>query len=68
MSLIRRFSKRVLGAGIVRRVKGERYHTRTQSRYKKRVSALRRVQKKELQSDMERQGLIEEKTTRGPRR
>lgn len=68
MSLIRRFSKRVLGAGIVKRVKGDRYHLRSQSKNRKRVSALRRVAKREKQADMERQGLVEEKTFRGPKR
>ena len=68
MSLIRRFSKRVLGAGIVKRVKGDRYHLRAQSKNRKRVSALRRVAKHEKRADMERQGLVEEKTFRGAKR
>ena len=45
------------GAGIIRRVKGARYYDRVKSRTKRRVSALRRIEKKEKQADMERLGL-----------
>lgn len=65
MSLIRRFTKRVQGAGIVRRVKGARYRLRIQSQAKRRVSALRRVLKHEKNAELERMGL-EPKTPRGP--
>ena len=47
MSLIRRFTKRVQGAGIVRRVKGIRYKARNQSQSRIRNSALRRLAKRE---------------------
>jgi hypothetical protein len=65
MSLIRRFTKRVQGAGIVRRVKGIRYHLRSQSKNRRRTSALRRVEKREKIAEKERLGLIEPKTARG---
>ena len=70
MSLLRRFSKRVLGAGIVRRVKGNRYKLRDVSRNKRRTTALRRVEKRQKTEEKERLGLIEPKdpTKRGPRR
>lgn len=68
MSLVRRFSKRVLGAGIVRRVKGNRYKLRDQSKTKRRTSALRRVAKRTKTEEMERLGLIEPKDARGHRR
>ena len=69
MSLVRRFSKRVLGAGIVRKVKGGRYKLRDLSKGKRRVSALRRVEKREKKDEMERLGLINPADTkRGPRR
>ena len=69
MSLVRRFSKRVLGAGIVRRVKGNRYKLREQSRGKRRVSALRRVEKRSTIEEKERLGLVEprEQKRGGPR-
>ena len=65
MSLIRRFTKRVQGAGIVRRVKGDRYHERPASRNRRRTSALRRVEKREKNAELERLGLIEPKAPRG---
>ncbi len=67
MSLVRRFSKRVLGAGIVRRVKANRYKLRDQSKTKRRTSALRRVEKRLKTEERERLGLIEPKELRGPR-
>ena len=39
-NLLRRFSKRVLGAGIIQRVKGGRYKERNQSKYKVKVKTL----------------------------
>ncbi len=67
MSLIRRFTKRVQGAGIIRRVKGARYHDRLKSQSKRRKSAIRRITKKETLAEQERLGLIKE-VVRGPRR
>ncbi|MBV9349386.1 MAG: hypothetical protein JO026_01415 [Patescibacteria group bacterium] len=68
MSLVRRFSKRVLGAGIIRKVKGSRYRLRGESRTKRRNSALRRVAKFEKKEEMERLGLSEPKDPRAGRR
>ena len=59
VSLVRRFSKRVLGAGIIRRVKGNRYRLREMSKGKRRVSALRRVAKRAKTAELERLGLID---------
>ena len=53
------------GAGIVRKVKGIRYHARNQSKNRKRVSALRRVEKKEKTAELDRLGLIEARPVRG---
>lgn len=65
MSLIRRFSKRVQGAGIVRKVKSVRYHGRSQSKNRRRTSALRRIAKREKNADLERLGLIKHEPIRG---
>lgn len=67
-SLIRRFTKRVQGAGIIRRVKSARYHERLKSKTKRQKSALRRIDKKEKMAEMERLGLVKEKPARGGRR
>lgn len=39
-NLIRRFSKRVQGSGIIQKVKGGRYKERNQSKYKVKVKTL----------------------------
>lgn len=67
MSLVRRFSKRVLGAGIIRRVKDRRYYKRNVSASKGRLSALRRIAKREKTAELERSGLVDPKA-RGPKR
>ncbi|XKT74165.1 MAG: hypothetical protein ACJKTH_02290 [Patescibacteria group bacterium UBA2163] len=68
MSLIRRFSKRVQGSGVVRRAKGIRFHQRAVSKNKRRDSALRRLAKQEKRQEMELMGLIQPRTRGGRRR
>lgn len=66
-TLIRRFSKRVQGSGLIRKAKSLRYHTRTQSKTKKRSAALRRIAREEKRATMERAGLIQPREVRrGP--
>lgn len=66
-SLIRRFSKRVQGSGVVRRAKSIRFHARTVSKNKRRDSALRRLAKQEKRQEMELLGLVQPRT-RGRRK
>lgn len=69
-SLIRRFSKRVQGSGIIRKVKGSQYFERALSKKKQHNAALRRIARDEKRATMERQGLIEPRdprTGRAPR-
>lgn len=65
--MIRRFSKRVQGSGIVRKVKGTRFHQRTVSKNKRRTNAIRRIAKGEKREEMARMGLVQPRT-RGGRR
>lgn len=44
-NVMRRFSKRVQSSGVVKEAKGNRYHKRAQSTYKKHRSALKRLAK-----------------------
>lgn len=67
MGLIRRFTKRMQGAGIVRKIKGIRYYLRTQSKGKRKMSALVRVEKHAKKIEMEKLGLLEARPER-PRR
>ena len=64
-SLLRRFSKRVQGSGIVRKAKSIRYHLRSVSKNKRRGSALRRISRQEERAQKEKLGLIQPRTRRG---
>ena len=66
-ALIRRFQKRVQGAGIIRRVKGARYTERPKSKLRRKKSAVRRITRREEYAEKERLGLIKE-VVRAPRR
>ncbi len=43
-SLLRRFTKRVQGSGILPRVRGARYHLRTLSSYKRKMKTLEGIE------------------------
>jgi len=43
LSLLRRFTKRVQGAGILNRIRGIRYNARTLSTFKKKTATLKRI-------------------------
>ncbi|MEN9921837.1 MAG: hypothetical protein RL097_113, partial [Candidatus Parcubacteria bacterium] len=45
-NVIRRFTKRVQGAGIVPKVRGGRYYTRIKSRNVQRTSKLKKLEKR----------------------
>jgi len=47
LSLLRRFTKRVQGSGILPRVRGDRYHTRTLSSYKRKMKTLTGIARRE---------------------
>lgn len=45
-SILRRFSRRVQESGIIRKVKGDRYNERKESRLKIKKSALKRMMRR----------------------
>ena len=47
-NVIRRFTKRMQGAGIVRKVRGQRYFSRTKSRNVQKEARLKKLTKKEV--------------------
>jgi hypothetical protein len=51
LSLLRRFTKRVQGSGILPRVRGDRYHTRTLSSYKRKMKTLSGIIRREKLAD-----------------
>jgi ribosomal protein S21 len=65
-NVIRRFTKRVQGAGIVPKVRGGRYYTRIKSRNVQRTAKLKKLEKRVAMDKLIRLGKAPE--TRGRRR
>lgn len=65
-NVIRRFTKRVQGAGIVPKVRGGRYFTRIKSSNVRRVARLKKLEKRESYEKLVKLGKIQE--FRGRRR
>lgn len=63
-NLIRRFTKRVQGSGIVRRVRGIRYRSRPQSKTARKKRALRSIERKEAVAELIKQGKLIERQPR----
>ncbi len=66
-NVIRRFTKRMQNAGIVQRVRKDRYHSRIKSENVRREARLKKLVKK---ADYEKQlklGKVQERPTRGRR-
>jgi ribosomal protein S21 len=65
-NVIRRFTKRMQGAGIVPKVRGGRYFSRTKSRNVQKMAKLNKLEKKEVYEKLVKLGKIQE--FRGRRR
>jgi ribosomal protein S21 len=65
-NVIRRFTKRVQGAGIVPKVRGGRYHTRIKSRNVRRTAKLKKLVKRDVYEKLVKLGKVPE--FRGRRR
>lgn len=65
-NVIRRFTKRVQGAGIVPKVRGGRYFARTKSKNVQRTARLKKIEKREVYEKQVKLGKIQE--FRGRRR
>ena len=63
MSLMRRFSKRVSGAGIVRASRGRRYNERPKSDLKRKNEAIKRLAKRTVYERMKKLGKIKDVQT-----
>ncbi len=69
INLIRRFSKRVQGAGIITRMRGNRYHSRTKSRLVVRKQTLKVIKRREEVKELIKLGkMLEKPQRRGGRR
>ena len=61
-NVIRRFQKRVKGAGIIRKVRDGRYRARIKSDNVQRFAKLKKLAKKEVYEKMLKLGKVQEKT------
>ncbi|OGC80772.1 hypothetical protein A2943_02740 [Candidatus Adlerbacteria bacterium RIFCSPLOWO2_01_FULL_51_16] len=68
VNLIRRFSKRVQGAGVIQRLRGRRYHLRIKSREVRRKHTLKVIKRREEVQELIKLGKMLERAPRGPRR
>ncbi len=63
-NVIRRFQKRVQGAGIIPKVRGGRYFTRIKSRNVQRFAKLKKLGKRETYEKMVKLGKVQEHRSR----
>ncbi|MEK7613146.1 MAG: 30S ribosomal protein S21 [Patescibacteria group bacterium] len=68
VNLIRRFSKRVQGAGLIQRMRNRRYHERPKSRSVVRKHTLKAIKRREAVQELIKLGKMIEKPMRGGRR
>ncbi len=68
LNLMRRFSKRVQGTGLINRMRSRRYHERIKSREVRRKQTLKVIKRRETVQELIKLGKMMERTTRGPRR
>ncbi len=68
VNMIRRFSKRVQGAGIINRIRGIRYYARKKSKFVEQKKALKTIRRREEVQELIKLGKLIEKAPRGGRR
>jgi ribosomal protein S21 len=66
-NVIRRFQKRVQGAGIIQKVRNGRYRTRIKSDNVQRFAKLKKLAKKETYEKLLKLGKVQERTRTGRR-
>lgn len=67
-NVIRRFTKRVQGSGIVPKVRGSRYYSRNKSKNIQRTAKLKKLEKRKTYEKLVKLGKIQEFRGRGRRR
>ncbi len=68
VALIRRFSKRVQGVGLIQGLRKRRYHARPKSAAVRRKQTLKAIARREHVQEQIKLGKMELRTGRGPRR
>ena len=66
-NVIRRFTKRVQGAGIVPKVRSSRYYSRSKSKNVQRAAKLKKLEKREKYEKLVKLGKVQETRGRGRR-
>lgn len=59
-SILRRFTKRVQGSGVLPRVRAQRFFERPQSKYKRKTSVLKRLERREAFRELFKLGKTKE--------
>lgn len=68
VNIIRRFQKRVQGAGIIQRMRSNRYSTRVKSSNVRRKQTLKVLKRRAEVQELIKLGKMEARAPRGPRR
>ncbi len=68
VNLIRRFSKRVQGSGLIQFMRNRRYHSRVKSSEVRKKQTLKVIKRRAEITELIKLGKIIERTGRGPRR
>jgi ribosomal protein S21 len=67
MNLLRRFGRKVIEAGIIRKVKSKRYNERAPSKVKTKAATLKRINRRKVQAKLEKMGKAPKEAVRGRR-
>jgi ribosomal protein S21 len=61
-NVIRRFTKRMQSSGVIQRMRGERYHSRTKSENVEQAARLKKLSKKVTYEKLLKLGKVQERT------
>lgn len=60
VSVLRRFTKRVQGSGVLNRVRSIRFFERAPSKYKRKAGALKRITRRDAWNELAKLGKVKE--------
>ncbi len=60
VNVLRRFTKRVQGSGVLNRVRSVRFFERTPSKYKRKAGALKRISRRDAWNEFAKLGKVKE--------
>jgi ribosomal protein S21 len=62
VSVLRRFTRRVQGSGVLNRVRGKRFFERTESHYKRKMHTLKKIEKRQEFQELVKLGKTKEQS------